>query len=220
MKKHIVVLIAAVSLFLTACGSSEEPAAPENNNEAPAAESAQLENDDPFENAESEPAEEADEGADSPEDVTVTLPADFMEEVDGDPEEILAAEEEEGIRDISVDDEGAVTYTMSGEKHSEMMEELAADLRESMDEIENSGDFPSIQEVENNESFSEFTFIVEREAYEEGFDAFASFAIAISGMFYQLFAGVDPDDYEVVVHAEDEETGEVFETVTFPDDME
>ena len=58
------------------------------------------------------------------------------------------------------------------------------------------------------------------EEFEETLDGFATFSLGIAGLYYQLFDGVDPDDYSISMHMEDSETGETFDTVVFPDDFE
>ncbi|OIU66592.1 hypothetical protein BHE18_16530 [Rossellomorea aquimaris] len=38
--------------------------------------------------------------------------------------------------------------------------------------------------------------------------------------FYQLYDGADPDNYEVTLEMTDAETGEVFDTIVYPDALE
>ncbi|PTL37631.1 hypothetical protein [Alkalicoccus saliphilus] len=218
MRKYIFTSVAAAGLLAaTACGGSEENT--ENN---------QIENngtgsnnEGEIGNDENEPAPADEDKASESEERTVTFPADFMEETDMEPEELEAsAEEDDTILDVEVHDDGSATYTMTEQGHSEMLEQMAAEIRTSMEEIEDGEDFPSISEVQSSDDFSEFTFLVDRETFEDSFDGFAAFTVAYSGMFYQLFDGVESDDYEVVVNVEDEESGEVIDTSTFPDDMD
>ena len=44
--------------------------------------------------------------------------------------------------------------------------------------------------------------------------------LGMSGMLYQLFNGVDPDDYKVKINLKDEVTDEVFDSVIYPDALE
>jgi hypothetical protein len=218
MRKYLFTGIAAAGLLASAACGNEEA---EENNQAENYETGSN-NEIGIGNDENEPApaDEEEEAAGSGE-RTVTFPADFMEETDMEPEELEAsAEEDDTILDVEVHDDGSATYTMTEEAHSEMLEQMAAEIHTSMEEIEDGEDFPSISEVQSNDDFSEFTFLVDEESFEESFEGFAAFTVAYSGMFYQLFDDTDSDDYEVVVHVENEDSGEVIDTSTFPDDMD
>lgn len=61
---------------------------------------------------------------------------------------------------------------------------------------------------------------VDREAFANSFDGFATLELAIHGMLYQAFDGVEPDDLQVTVHIEDVDTGEMIDTVIYPDELE
>ncbi|WP_404328544.1 hypothetical protein [Mesobacillus maritimus] len=150
--------------------------------------------------------------------VEITLPATFFEDEE-DLESTKADAEKEGIK-VTKNDDGSLTYKMSKAKHKEMMQEMQTEMVASIDEMKNSEDFTSIQDITHNDSFSEFTMIVDKEAYENSFDSFAVFGLGFSGMYYQLFSGVNPDDYKVDIIVEDADTQEVITEVTYPDDLE
>ncbi|WHY59892.1 hypothetical protein [Cytobacillus firmus] len=101
-----------------------------------------------------------------------------------------------------------------------MMKEMETELQKTIADTKNGGDYPSVKDVTNNKDFSEFTLEVDREAFENSFDGFAAFGLGLSGMFYQLFNGVDPEDYEVKILVKDTATGEVFNEVIYPDALE
>ncbi|MBG9451283.1 hypothetical protein ABE67_18800 [Cytobacillus firmus] len=149
--------------------------------------------------------------------VEITLPASMFEGEDADSS--IAEAEKEGIK-VTKNDDGSVTYKMSKAKHKEMMKEMQTELEKTVADTKNGEDYPSVKEVTNNKDFSEFTLEVDREAYENSFDEFAVFGLGLSGMFYQLFNGVDPEDYEVKISVKDTATGEVFNKVIYPDAME
>lgn len=149
--------------------------------------------------------------------VVITLPASMFEGEDADSS--IAEAEKEGIK-VTKNDDGSVTYKMSKAKHKEMMKEMETELQKTIADTKNGEDYPSVKEVTNNKDFSEFTLEVDREAYENSFDGFAVFGLGLSGMFYQLFNGVDPEDYEVKILVKDSATGEVFNEVIYPDAIE
>ncbi|MCS0789907.1 hypothetical protein NX021_17355 [Cytobacillus firmus] len=149
--------------------------------------------------------------------VEVTLPASMFEGEDMDSS--IAEAEKEGIK-VTRNDDGSATYKMSKGKHKEMMKEMETELQKTIADTKNGEDYPSVKEVSYNKDYSEFTLEVEREAYENSFDGFAVFGLGLSGMFYQLFNGVDPEEYEVKILVKDAATGEVFDEISYPDAME
>ncbi len=149
--------------------------------------------------------------------VEVTIPASFFEGQDIDSS--IAQAKEEGIKEAIKNNDGSVTYKMSKSVHKEMMKELENGILETVEDIKNSDDFASIKDVSNNKSFTEFTLTVNKEQFEGSFDAMASMGLALAGMYYQLFNGVDPEQYKVTVIFKDESNGEVINTIVYPDDM-
>ncbi|MEC1177201.1 hypothetical protein P9B03_01780 [Metasolibacillus meyeri] len=149
--------------------------------------------------------------------VEIQLPASFLEGQNID--DVIANLKEEGTSEIKQNDDGSLTYTVSKEKHKEMMKELEDGILETVDEIKSTDSFPSIKDVAYNKKYTEFTLTVEKESFEGSFDALASFGLAIAGMYYQVFNGVDADTYKVTIHYKDEANGEIFNTTVYPDDL-
>ncbi len=219
MKKHYLLGIAMIMVIIVVGCSNNDVNDELNGN----VEETSVNNEDNSEMVEEETiGNESDNGSIGVEknlfDVEITLPASLIEGED--PEEMIAGAEEEGIGEVFVNDDGSVTYSMSKSKHNEMMQGMEKDIQETIEETKNSEDFLSISDIKSNGSFSEFTIVVDQKSYENSFDGFAAFGLAMSGMFYQLFEGADPDSFEVIIHIENEETGEVFQTNTYPDDMD
>lgn len=151
--------------------------------------------------------------------VEITLPASFFEEEE-DHDQMIADAKADGVKDVIVNDDGSLTYKMSKAKHKEMLAEMKTGLLETVDEIKDGEDFESIKDVKHNKSFSEFTLVVEQEMFEDSFDAFATMGIGMSAMLYQLFTGVSVDEYKVTIDIQAEESGEVIDTVVYPDVLE
>lgn len=150
--------------------------------------------------------------------VEITLPASMFEGEDIDA--AIAEAKKEGITDVKKNEDGSITYKMSKAKHKEMMKELETSIRETIEETKSSEDYVSIKDVTHNHSFSEFTLVVDKEKYENSFDGFAVFGLGMSGMMYQLYNGVDPENYKVIIFLKDEATQEVFDEMVYPDDLE
>ena len=151
--------------------------------------------------------------------VEITLPASFFEEEE-DHDQMIADAKADGVKDVIVNDDGSLTYKMSKAKHKEMLAEMKTGLLETVDEIKDGEDFESIKDVKHNKSFTEFTLVVEEKMFEDSFDAFATMGIGMSAMFYQLFTGASVDDYKVTIDIQAEESGEVIDTVVYPDVLE
>ncbi len=203
MKKLLfAVLIGLLSFGLAACGSDDSNKAKNDN----------------------KPAEEENESIEVNKkllSVEVTIPSFFFEE-DGelDVDKVIADAKADGIDKVTYnEDDGSFTFKMSKSKHKEVMEETKTELVASIDEMIDSGNFSSIQDIKYNKSFSKFTMFVERDAFENSIDGFATLTLGLSGMMYQLFDGVDAEDCKVTIDIKDVETGEVFDSVVFPDDL-
>lgn len=149
--------------------------------------------------------------------VEVTIPAPLFEgqEIDS----AITEAKKEGIKEVIKNDDDSITYKMSKSVHKEMMKKMEKDILETIEEIKTSKDFASIKDVSYNKSFTEFTLTVNKEQFENSFDAMASMGLAFTGMYYQLFSGVDSEKFKVTVIFKDESNGEVINTIVYPDDL-
>ncbi|MEB2298651.1 hypothetical protein LAV72_03305 [Lysinibacillus xylanilyticus] len=149
--------------------------------------------------------------------VEVTIPASFLEGQDIDT--AITAAKEEGVKEVIKNSDGSVTYKMPKSVHKKMLKDLEKSVIETVEEIKTSDDFTSIKDVTYNKSFTEFTLTVNKEQFENSFDAMSSMGLAIVGMYYQLFNGMDPEKFKVTVFFKDEATGDVINKVVYPDDL-
>jgi len=206
MKRYTYLFMMLLSLLLVACGNNNQ----EKNNAGIAEESAKQQEE-----------QTEDESVDVKKgllNVEVTLPASMFEGEDIDT--VIADAKKEGVKEVTKNEDGSLTYKMSKAKHKEMMEELKTGILETIEETKNSEDYVSIKDITYNDSFSEFTLVVEKSAYEDSMDGFAAFGLGISGMYYQLYNGVKPDEYKVTIFLKDEASQEVFDEIVYPDDLE
>ncbi len=58
---------------------------------------------------------------------------------------------------------------------------------------------------------------MDQQKYENSVDGFAVMGSGILGMYYQMFNGVDPDKYKVMILTKNAETGAVFGSIVYPD---
>lgn len=211
--KKITVLLLSSALILGAC-SDEKEAMQENKETKDVATS-----------SETKEAKETEENAEGGVDVDkglfnveVTLPATFFEGED--METVVANAKQQGIDEATLNEDDSVTYKMSKSKHEELMDELAKSVEEAKTEIVESGDFPSVQKVETNKDYSKFTVSVDHAAFENSMDGFATMSLGLVGSYYQAFNGIDAADMKVEIELEDAATGEVFNTIVYPEALE
>lgn len=198
-------------LLMGACSNEE---AEEENTESITEETAETTEPEAVEETE-QGSLEVDKGLFS---VEVTLPAMFFEGED--MEVVIANAEAEGVGEATLNEDGSVTYKMSKSQHQEMMEELEASIDETKTAIVDSGDFPSIKGLEISNDYETYTLQVDREAFENSFDGVATLSIGIVGSYYQAFDGVDSEDMHVEIDLEDADTGEVFQTIVYPEALD
>jgi len=147
--------------------------------------------------------------------VEVTIPSTFMEGEDID--QVVADAKENGIKNVTKNEDGSVTYKVSKAQHKEMMKEMKTNLASYVEELVSSEDFTSIQDIKHNGAFSEFTVVVDQEAFEGSFDGFATLGLAMSGMYYQAFNGTNAEKLKVTINTKDADTGEIIGTAVYPD---
>jgi len=137
--------------------------------------------------------------------VEITVPASF---------ERLKAD---GVSEAAVNDDGSVTYKMSKATRKKMLREVRDEMVRSIEEMKNGQQFKSIKDIEHNNKFTEFTLIVDREAYEKSFDGVAALGLAVQGLLYQVLDGVTQDRISAVIRVKDQAAGDVFHTIHYPE---
>lgn len=197
MKKIVLFVGVSVLLLLSACSKdyrTGEASVEEIHAEAPA------------------------EGMEGVLSVELTVPAMFFEGKE--TEEAIAEAKANGVKDITKNDDGSLTYKISKEKHEEMLAEMTTTITEQLREIEEGADFHSIEKVSSNKQFNAFTVEVQREKFENSLDGFALLAMGFSGMLYQAFDGKEEGEIDVQIDVADIRTGEVFDTIHYPEALE
>ncbi|MEK3886524.1 hypothetical protein [Bacillus sp. FSL K6-3431] len=209
MKKTLLLLLTLL-LVMTACDSKAES---ENKKKTPEGSKEVLLEENPEESKDQ--AIEVDKGILN---VEITLPPSLFEGQDID--EVIAEAKNDGVNEVKLNDDGSLTYKMPKAKHKEILKELESNLLEYVDDVKIDTEAASIKDITHNKDFSEFTLVVDQEAFEDSFDGIAVFGLAISALFYQAFIGVDSDDYKVTVFYKNVDTGNIFNTVVYPDAFE
>lgn len=196
MKKLTSLFLAAMLLFLVSCSAEKTDNQPKET-----------------EKTKSE-AVNVDKGLLS---VTITLPATMFE--DQNVDEVVANAQKDGIT-ATKNADGSVTYKMSKSKHKEMMKEMKTTVIQTINDAKSGKDFQSIKDITYKDDFSEFTLVVDKAAYENSFDGFAALGLGMSGMMYELFNGVKPEEYKVTINIKDQATQNVFDQIVYPDALD
>jgi outer membrane murein-binding lipoprotein Lpp len=211
MKKAFVVIASAI-LILSGCSSTDKEAA--NNaatqvkEEQPGTETVQNSVEDAKETV------EVDEGLLN---TTLPLPATFFKEAE--PATVIENAKKQGVKEVTKNDDGSYTYTMSNKVYKKMLGDIAASVEESITSLKSGENFTSIKDVEYDKNFTEFTLIVDKEAFQSSMDSFAALAISISAMMYQTFSGLESEALKVTIYIKDQATNELFDTIVFPDTL-
>ena len=142
--------------------------------------------------------------------VEITLPASFFEGSSQD--EIMASANEDGIKDVTVNSDGSVTYKMSKSKHKEMLAEYKKSIDDMISGMLDGPDkVASFTDIKYNDNISELNVYVDKAKYNE-MDSMSVLAFYVSGLYYQALNGTDSSDLEVVVNFIDKDTDEVFQS--------
>lgn len=193
MKKIILSLAVSALLFVGACAKSEEG----------------KEQAHPIETRDAKTERQA---------VKVTIPMMFFEGEDID--EAIEEAKGKGVKKVTKNEDGSITYQMSKRKQQEMLTEMTKMMTAQLRELEEGEDFHSIEKISYNKRFDSFTVEVQRDAFENSLDGFGLLAIGFSGMYYQLFDGKAEEAINVQIDLVDVETGELFDSIHYPEALE
>lgn len=146
--------------------------------------------------------------------VTITVPADFLDE--GVTQENLDEQaKEKGFKSITLNDDGSATYIMTKAQHEEMMDGIRQSIDESLLEMANSEDYPSVVSIDANEDYTEYKITVNAE--DVGLqESFLVLSLYVFGGMYHVFNGTEPGN--INVQYVNETTGAVIQEAN-SDDM-
>lgn len=139
--------------------------------------------------------------------VEITVPPDFLEE-GATQEDLDEAAKEEGIKSITLNDDGSATYIMSKSKHDEMMAGIRESIDESMAEMIDPETYPTFVEVTSNDDYTHFT--VKLSSNEVGLsESISVLGFYMLGGLYNAFNGTPVDD--VTVSFVNADTGDIIQ---------
>ena len=144
--------------------------------------------------------------------VEITIGADMLETFDETAEEFKASleeNEEVDFKDVTINEDGSVTFKMSKSDHNKMMDEMLKSIDSSIAEItQNKEDYPNVIDITHDKDL--LNWKVKMSSTEKTIsESFLCFGLAIQSVFYHGFNGDKQAD--VVVDYVDED-GNIFDT--------
>ena len=156
-----------------------------------------------------------DEGAKDGE-VEVTLLPNYFEGMS--EADIEASAEDQNIEVQEIHKDNSVTYMMTEQRQEELLADVEASIEESMKLLVETGDFPSIKDVEAKDDYLTFDVTVDRAAFESGTDMIGTMNLYVGSSY--LYGYKNEPNPSITMNFIDSETQEVYETIVLPDDME
>ena len=144
--------------------------------------------------------------------VEITIGADMLETFDETAEEFKASleeNEEVDFKDVTINEDGSVTFKMSKSDHNKMMDEMLKSIDSSIAEItQNKEDYPNVIDITHDKDL--LNWKIKMSSTEKTIsESFLCFGLAIQSVFYHGFNGDKQAD--VVVDYVDED-GNIFDT--------
>lgn len=144
--------------------------------------------------------------------VEITIGADMLETFDETAEEFKASleeNEEVDFKDVTINEDGSVTFKMSKSDHNKMMDEMLKSIDSSIAEItQNKEDYPNVIDITHDKDL--LNWKIKMSSTEQNIsESFLCFGLAIQSIFYHAYNGDEQAD--VIVDYVDED-GNVFDT--------
>lgn len=164
MRRCISILLAMLLLLsLMACGGTKQEASKQEENE-----SGKIEVEKEIFN------------------VKITLPAALAE---GTTQEDLDQAIKDGVyHTASLNEDGSVTIKMSKRQHKKCMDNMAADMEKSLQEMVGSEDYPNFTDVQANQNYTHFTVTTTSEELDM-MESFSVLGFYMMGGMYAAFNG-------------------------------
>lgn len=144
----------------------------------------------------------------------VTLPANFFTGMT--EEKIQTSAQEQGFSQCVVNQDGSVTYTVTAEQRSQIMEATKSSMDSSISDLTSGEDADKIfAKIEYNDDMSQFDCYVAPDADTPN-TAYA-YSFCTLGAYYQIFSGVSMDQVNVVVRFVNSSTNQEIQSVTYQD---
>lgn len=152
--------------------------------------------------------------ADNGKDIEITIPASLIGDTGV---ELSEDEKEQGFKSVKKNEDGSATYTIDKASYADFISTYNSETKKTIEELSSSGLYTYIKSVSVNDDISKVDIKVDRAGFESGMGSIPLLTVGVSGLFDGAFdvnaAG------KATINVIDEVTGEIFDTVTYPDDM-
>lgn len=190
MKNKIVLMILAVTLAISGCGSTSKPVSTES-----ASAESQNESDTDDSQVESSDLDALGDVEVEKElfDVTINIPSDYISATT--QEELDEAVAELGCK-ATLNEDGSATYVMTKQQHKKLMDDMANNINTALNEMIESEDYPNITNVSANSDFTEFT-VTTKNTEPDLSESLAVMGFYMYGGMYHIFDGTEVDNIHV-----------------------
>lgn len=148
--------------------------------------------------------------------VTFTIPAEFLNGEEPNLDEVNT----EYIKEVTLNEDGSYTVTLTADGHEELMASLTQQINDSCIEIlEDKENYPNIKDIQHNAGFSEFTIVCSNQELNMA-ESFISLSMMIFGGMFQIFNGVATDAIDVKLTYIDSTTDQEFDSYTLKDTLQ
>ncbi len=198
MKKAIAALLLTVSMLSAAgCGNK----AKDNNTAENTAEAASKKEENSSGETENSGKIEVDKKLF---DITVTIPANLAGDISDD--EIAEVSEQDGVKSVTKNEDGSITYVMSKARHKQIMEEMKTNMDAALQDMVESGEYPSYSAISANDDFTEIKVTTNSDQLNLK-ESLSVITLYMYGGMFNAFNGTPVDN----VHVEfiNEKSGEV-----------
>lgn len=124
--------------------------------------------------------------------------------------------EEQGVENVSQDEDGNLIYSMSPEAKERLLEETDSKLQETLSAINDRQEHPEIIRISYDSSYNNFYLVASQGQKNRAlFTASELFMLAV----YYQYINTEELVREVSMQIEDSETGDTLEQFEYPDDL-
>ena len=125
---------------------------------------------------------------------------------------------EKDVKSAALNDDGSITYRMTKASYDQKLIKMKSEVEAILANLIESDEFPNVQHITYDESFSKFEITVLRDKYESGFESFAVFNVIVKAVYYQMFKDASSVS-EVEIHFIDANNDETYSIRKFPSDF-
>lgn len=126
--------------------------------------------------------------------VEISVPANYVGETT--QEELDQTAKEEGVKSITLNEDGSATYVMSKKKHKELMSDMKANIDETLQALVGSEEYPNFTKIEANKDYTSFTVTTTSTELDLN-ESFSVLNFYIQGGLYNVFNGTPADNIHV-----------------------